>query len=444
MDATTKYKKRQSISKSLKLFVLLSILILLIELSYIINSYNTDIVTFTTLILSSLHQYIHCTNQLELMDFTNYDYKHRRQHGQTSLISGQPQRVQKRRKTKHTSDTLDTQYNPLNNNIPTYNSYEFLSGFMSDTNTISTNSKSSSSRSKSHQKHKNYQQEINKGFLNDTKVDDVDEFETELCDNINETFNNVLNTNSYMEPLLLQNEAENFTSLAKAIGDSVYPDYHCTESDNMIYDKLLTNNECVFKVCDQWMIFCEYDMNKNKIAFDRLLNVSKINGRWTCDKKCMQFNAAKFSNQLSDDDKSPLCIHGLLSHLIIEENNPTNIPYHNITEEHLVCDEPLIYRIKTINTGQKIWTFAMDKVGVKIILWLNHNGKLKCGKCGSKGRNKDNKGGCLHTKLLDDALQTLLDETAYDIVRGKGEYKRLVEIGCNSFDKKIKLHLIDY
>eukprot|EP01084_Bolivina_argentea_P286582 491634_1 len=298
-------------------------------------------------------------NDINHMQWNNYNYPYKKNNGNTTITFGEPSRPKKRRKLKHHLSTTQL-HTPLNKTTTSYSSYNFTSGFMNNTNNLLSSTVSTTGNAKSKQvQQKTYKAQINQCFLTDSKIDEDDE-DIDLCQTMSQTMHNIFDS----EPLLLETDAPNFISLAKAINDSLFPNYECSQIDQLIYEKLLTNNQCVFKVSDKWIIFCDYDSKKNKILFGNLLNVSKIDGRWTCDKKCKQFNAAKFSNELADDDKSPLCIHGILSHLIIEKDNPTHITYHNITQDHLICNEPLIYSIKTVNNGQKIWKFAMDKLGV--------------------------------------------------------------------------------
>ena len=235
------------------------------------------------------------------------------------------------------------------------------------------------------------------------------------------------------------------TSLEQAIAESEYPDYKLEDIDNLIHLNAVLSDDYIYRVGDgkDWMIFHQFHADKKKFIDDQIINVTKLNGVWSCDKRCTVFNARKYANNLDDNDKTPLCIHGMLCHLILECDNPTNIGVKHIKEDQQFNKNPIIYWLRTIKSGSRLWMFVLDRLGVKHTLWLNKNGKLKCDKHRANARqsqrngNGKDRGGCICTKDLDEALKRDFEIEEYNILRGKGQYERLVQVGCSTFNEDL-------
>jgi len=96
------------------------------------------------------------------------------------------------------------------------------------------------------------------------------------------------------------------TPLQQAIEESEYPEYKLSDSDLLMHEQLLITDEYVYQIeANDWIVFHLFDT-------------------WSCDKNCVDFNNRKYASNLNTD-KTPLCIHAMLCHLIADCDNPTNV-----------------------------------------------------------------------------------------------------------------------
>ena len=284
-----------------------------------------------------------------------------------------------------------------------------------------------------------------------THTENADNLDTENADNLDAQNADNLDIDSF-DSLSFDNFGyykeingdQSITTLQQAIAESEYPHYKLEEIDNVMYINALICEDYIYRMGNgkDWMIFHRFDEIKKKFVEDQIINVTKLNGIWSCDKRCTVFNARKYANDLDENDKTPLCIHGMLCHLILDCDNPTNLGVIHIKEEQQLNKTPVIYWLRRITSGARHWMFVLDRLGVKHTLWLNNNGKLKCDKHKAnarqsrKGSNKD-RGGCICTKDLDEALKREFGTNEYEILRGKGQYERLVQVGKSTFNEDL-------
>eukprot|EP01083_Nonionella_stella_P003325 9495_1 len=227
--------------------------------------------------------------------------------------------------------------------------------------------------------------------------------------------------------------SEFITTLQTAIDESEYTDYKISDDDQLIHEQLSSGNVSVYIAANDWLVFAEF--SNQTVQHDKLINVVKRTNTWQCDRNCITYNRDKFSNILSAESETPLCIHGMLSHLITECDNPTNIPVRYLGENDIVSHDPLIYFIKAPNHGQKRWLFAMDRLKSKLILWVNHSGTIKCSQHYNQPNIPSKSGsGCYCSRQLDCALKKTCDSEEYDIIRAGGDYQRFIETGSASFN----------
>ena len=224
---------------------------------------------------------------------------------------------------------------------------------------------------------------------------------------------------------------EYYPTLEKAISVANIK-YHPCAADINYVKQLMDNDDVIFITDNNWMFICPLDENNQQLYMNRMFSNYKHGGKWHCDKECNEEFANRYDNQLDDDDATPLCIHSVLSQLIIDCENPMNFNVFKLGKCSLLCENPTIYFIKKCTSSQKLWIFGMDNICSKIILWLNNNGTLHC-------KQHYNLRGCYHTRILDNALKEYFGTRKYEIVRGKGDYARLVETGWSSYNPD-KLH----
>ena len=230
----------------------------------------------------------------------------------------------------------------------------------------------------------------------------------------------------------VQNECEEikvdqYPSLQVAVSKSEYPEYKIHDADIKYAEQLMENDEVIFQVYNDWLLFCPFDAHSRKIKTNKIYSVVKNGDYWRCDKECIEECAKIYDNRMINDDTTPLCIHCMLAYLIIDEGNPMHLNVLKLDKGSLLHENPTIYFIKKCDSGQKRWIFGMDYLNIKYILWINNNGGLIC-------KKHCNLTGCYHTKMLDEALQQYFGKRKYEIVRGKGDYERLVETGCSSYN----------
>ena len=230
---------------------------------------------------------------------------------------------------------------------------------------------------------------------------------------------------------------QNIISLEQAIKDSDYPEFELSQSDIELHYQLLSSDVYVYKIDDDWIVFHEWNKEKNTFSEDTIINVTGVNGKWSCGKKCTDWMTKAYSNNIDvNEAKTPLCIHAMLAHLISEYDNPTNIGF-TVKGQDKWSSNPDIYYIKDVEHGNKRWLFVCNRLGVRHSLWLNDTGALKCGKHQHSSRGSDDKGGCLCTKELDEAIKNRLAEEQYKIMRGKGQYQRQPQLNCGTFNRDL-------
>ena len=109
---------------------------------------------------------------------------------------------------------------------------------------------------------------------------------------------------SYDEPVFEMFDEQifydNCIDLNEAITASEHPDFVLSEQDSKYHDSLLFSEEAIFKVNDDWIIFCQYDCEKDRLIQDQFINIQRQNNAWNCDKRCKVFNQRKFASQITD------------------------------------------------------------------------------------------------------------------------------------------------
>ena len=249
------------------------------------------------------------------------------------------------------------------------------------------------------------------------------------CDNIEQ----MMNDSNNEQPLLsisecyadfIQLNEVDIDDIAYSISDALVREnlnYDLSEADVEYHNRLLFMREdTIYKVASNdpnqptIYLFINTQRKDEYLICQRKDDVNT----WICDSNCIQFNADKFATQNQLNGKL-FCIHCVLAELIESHENPTDLQIKNLGKWSASDSHVAIYDVRHCAAGPKRWIFFMIYETRPLCVWLSNNGKLHCGAC-----NKPR--GCQHTKMLDDEMKQRLQSEEYEILRGKGDYERVV------------------
>lgn len=216
---------------------------------------------------------------------------------------------------------------------------------------------------------------------------------------IDEFVNNAQPSSLVVQQFFNEPNSPRLTAVAPIIPQYTLDDYtngFIVSGKHRQYHQAIQLNSLYVFVYDNETVLFGY-FNDNKLYENFYICEKRLN-EWRCDKECAEYA----HNQTKEMQYK--CLHGLLSDMILAQNNPTriSITYLQSNNSQLATQPMMVHFLKAPKSGRKRWIYLLINPldhNRKSIGWLNYPSiNQRSVQCAIH----PNRAGCLEEHIIKD------------------------------------------